>query len=187
MAALFDHEECGSESAQGAASPLIIQSLYRIYKVLTEGKGVASDGFEKTVQSSFFISADMAHAVHPNYSEKHQSSHAPDINKGVVIKINHNQRYATDLVSSSLIKAIAKKADVPILEFVVRNDSACGSTIGPITASKTGIKTIDVGAPMWGMHSIRETCGIIDGAYYRDLFTAFYAHFETLQHDLLQS
>ena len=129
----------------------------------------------------------MAHAVHPNYSSKHQSNHAVEINKGVVVKVNYNQRYATDLVSSSLLKAVAKKANVPISEFVVKNDMACGSTIGPITASKTGIKTIDIGAPMWGMHSIRETCGVVDGVYYRDLFRAFYAHFESIEHDLLLS
>ena len=94
-----------------------------------------------------------------------------------MIKTNYNQRYATDLVSSSILKVLAKKADVPILEFVVKNDSPCGSTIGPISASKTGIKTIDVGTPMWGMHSIRETCGVLDGVYYRDLFKSFFQHY----------
>lgn len=89
-------------------------------------------------------------------------------------------------MSSSILKILAKKVDVPILEFVVKNDSPCGSTIGPISASRTGIKTIDVGTPMWGMHSIRETCGIIDGVYYRDLFKSFFQHFENLDHDLLR-
>lgn len=119
----------------------------------------------------------MAHAVHPNYAEKHQSNHAVEINKGIVVKVNMNQRYATDLVSSTLLKAIAQKADVPVSEFVVRNDSPCGSTIGPIIASKTGIKTVDLGGAMWSMHSIRETCGVLDGAYYRDLFKSFYLNF----------
>lgn len=114
IAALFDHEECGSDSAQGAGSPVILQSIYRIYKLLTAGKDVPVDGFEKTVQSSFWISADMAHAVHPNYAEKHQPNHAIEINKGVVIKTNYNQRYATDLVSSSILKVLGQKADVPI-------------------------------------------------------------------------
>ncbi len=144
---------------------------------MTEGKNVGVDGFEKTIQRSFLISADMAHAVHPNYSEKHQSNHAVEINKGIVIKTNYNQRYATDLVSSSLIKAVAEKGNVPISDFVVKNDSPCGSTIGPIIASKTGIKTVDLGAPMWGMHSIRETGGVLDGVYYRDLFISFYKNF----------
>lgn len=145
-----------------------------------------ADGFEKTIQSSFLISADMAHAVHPNYPEKHQTNHMVEINKGVVVKVNHNQRYATDLVSSTILKAVADKSAVPILEFVVKNDSPCGSTIGPIIASKTGIKTIDLGTPMWGMHSIRETCGVLDGAYYRDLFTSFYRNFDSISHDLLR-
>ena len=186
MAALFDHEECGSDSPQGAGSPIIFQSMYRIFKVLAEGKQVACDGFQQAIQRSFHISADMAHAVHPNYASKHQENHAVEVNKGVVIKVNYNQRYATDLVSSSLLKAVAQKVNVPLAEFVVKNDMPCGSTIGPISASKTGMKTIDVGAPMWGMHSIRETCGIIDGTYYRELFKSFYANFDQIEHDLLQ-
>lgn len=143
------------------------------------------DNFERTIQRSFFISADMAHAVHPNYSEKHQVAHDVGINKGIVAKVNHNQRYASDLVSTSILKIIAEKYKVPLQEFVVKNDSPCGSTIGPIVSSKTGIKSVDVGAPMWGMHSIRETGGVIDGVYYRDLFTGFYKEFEHINHDLL--
>ena len=114
MAFLFDHEECGSDSAQGAGSPIVFQTIYRIYKLLTAGKEVPVDGFEKALQNSYLISADMAHAVHPNYASKHQDNHSVEINKGVVIKTNHNQRYATDLVSSALLKAVAKKADVSI-------------------------------------------------------------------------
>lgn len=117
----------------------------------------------------------MAHGVHPNYSDKHQSNHQVEINKGVVIKLNHNQRYASDLVSSSIVKILAKKANVPIQEVIVKNDSPCGSTIGPIISSGTGIKTVDIGCGMWGMHSIRETCGILDGTYYQDLFRTFYS------------
>lgn len=146
------------------------QALERIYKLLTKPEEVGVDGFNRTIQKSFLISADMAHAVHPNYSDKHHPTHLAEINKGIVLKINHNQKYATDIVSGSLLKIVASKRSVPIQEFVVKNDSPCGSTIGPIIASKTGIKTCDLGAPMWGMHSIRETCGILDGPYYRDLF-----------------
>lgn len=162
----------------------MIQSLYRIYKLLVPASAPV-DGFERTIQRSFFISADMAHAVHPNYAEKHHPTHDVGINRGVVAKVNYNQRYASDLVSTSLLKVLAEKAGVPLQEFVVRNDSACGSTIGPIVASKTGIKTVDVGAPMWGMHSIRETGGVLDGAYYRDLFLSFYNNYEKINHDLL--
>ena len=184
MAALFDHEECGSESAQGAGSPIVAQTVRRIYKILCGDDG-KSDNFEKTMQKSFLISADMAHSVHPNYWDKHQTAHQIEINKGVGIKINHNQRYSSDLVSSSLLKIIAKRCKVPVQEFIVKNDSPCGSTIGPILASGTGIKAVDIGCGMLGMHSIRETCGVLDGAYYQDLFKEFYASFEKIDHDLL--
>jgi aspartyl aminopeptidase len=129
------------------------------------------------MQRSFLISADMAHSIHPNYSDKHQTNHQVEINKGVVIKLNHNQRYATDIVSSSLFKIIAKQANVPIQEVIVKNDSPCGSTIGPILSSGTGIKTVDVGCAMLGMHSIRETCGTLDGVYYHDIFSSFFSNF----------
>ena len=185
MAALFDHEECGSVSAQGAGSNIIIAALQRVFKLLC-GKEEHLDNFEKTMQKSMLISADMAHSIHPNYPEKHQSNHQVEINKGVVIKLNANQHYATDLVSSSILRILANKKGVPIQEFVIKNDSPCGSTIGPYLAANTGIKTIDVGVAMLGMHSIRETCGIVDGVYYRDLFSSFYENFESISHNLLE-
>lgn len=89
----------------------------------------------------------MAHAVHPNYSEKHKSNHRPNLNKGVVIKVNPNQRYATDAISSAILKVIAEKAGVNLQEFIVKNDSPCGTTIGPMSSANSGIKTIDVGVP----------------------------------------
>ena len=184
MATLFDHEECGSESAQGAGSPIVAQTINRIYKILA-GENNKGDNYEKMIQRSFLISADMAHGIHPNYSDKHQAGHQVEINKGVVIKLNHNQRYASDVVSTSLIKFMAKQVGVPIQEVIVKNDSPCGSTIGPILASGTGIKTVDIGCAMLGMHSIRETCGTLDGVYYQDLFTSFYKNFENINHDLL--
>lgn len=107
------------------------------------------------MQRSFLISADMAHGIHPNYSDKHQNNHQCEVNRGVVIKTNFNQRYSTDVVSSSLLRIIADKGNVPIQDFIVKNDSPCGSTVGPILASGTGMKTIDIGVPMLGMHSIR--------------------------------
>lgn len=137
------------------------------------------------MQRSFLISADMAHSVHPNYWDKHQTNHQVEINKGVAIKVNHSQRYASDLVSSSLLKVIAKKCNTPLQEFIVKNDSPCGSTIGPILAAGTGIKTVDVGCAMLGMHSIRETCGVLDGVHYNNLFREFYGGFEKINHDLL--
>lgn len=97
----------------------------------------------------------MAHGIHPNYAGKHHPNHQVELNKGIVVKTNPNQWYATDLVSSSILKILAAKKQVPLQEFVVPNDSPCGTTIGPIISSKTGIKAVDIGAPMWGMHSIR--------------------------------
>lgn len=136
--------------------------------------------------NSFFISADMAHSVHPNYAEKHKESHKIKLNEGIGLKINHNQRYTTDSISASLIKTIAQKSSVPIQEFVVKNDSPCGSTIGPIVAPKTGIKACDIGAPQWGMHSIRETCGVLDAYYYVELMSGFFTHYDEITASLLK-
>jgi aspartyl aminopeptidase len=104
----------------------------------------------------------MAHALHPNYMEKHEDLHRPKMNGGVVIKQNANQRYATTSITMSILRQAAKKCGVQLQEFVVRNDSPCGSTIGPMLSAKLGLKTIDVGNPQWSMHSIRETCGTKD-------------------------
>ena len=151
-----------------------MESLRRIYDILCDEKTLQKDNFAKTMHKSFLISADMAHGIHPNYGSKHQQNHQVEINKGVVIKTNPNQRYATDLVSSSIIRMIAQKNNVPVQDFIVRNDSPCGSTIGPILSSGTGMKTIDIGMPMLGMHSIRQTCGVLDTVHYYNLFKGFY-------------
>ncbi len=116
----------------------------------------------------------MAHCIHPNYSEKSQSEHKINMHEGIAIKINPQIRYATDSEGSALIKEIAKNADVPIQEFIIRQDSLCGSTIGPSITGQVGIKTIDIGAPMWAMHSLRETCGVIDIYYYLKLFEVYH-------------
>jgi aspartyl aminopeptidase len=100
-----------------------------------ENFGGAREDYYRAIHQSFLVSADMAHAVHPNYSEKHHKNHMPIIHGGMVVKINANQRYATDVISSSALKVIAAKAEVPLQEFIVRNDSLCGSTIGPIMAA----------------------------------------------------
>lgn len=127
----------------------------------------------------------MAHAVHPNYSEKHHPNHAPKMQAGIVLKINANQRYATDSVGQAIIKTLANKVDVPIQEFIVRNDSLCGSTIGPLMAAKCGMKAIDIGGPMLAMHSIRETCGVVDLLYYQRLFAVFFEEYSELSEKLL--
>jgi aspartyl aminopeptidase len=156
--AFYDHEEVGSDSAQGAGSPFLKDVLER----LTLESDKPRETFFRSMANSFFISADMAHAVHPNYSEKHDAKHMPILNSGPVIKCNSNQRYATEGVSSVWFETLCKKAGVPVQKFVVRSDLGCGSTIGPITAANLGIRTVDVGNPMLSMHSIREMAGAKD-------------------------
>jgi len=120
------------------------------------------------------LSVDNAHAVHPNFSDRHDLGHGPLLNQGPVIKINRNQRYATSGVGAALIRLIAERVDVPLQSFVMRSDMACGSTIGPITATETGIKTIDIGVPTLAMHSVRELAGARDVGYLVALITGFY-------------
>jgi aspartyl aminopeptidase len=156
--AFYDHEEVGSDSAQGAGSPFLKDVLER----LTLESDNPRETFFRSMANSFFISADMAHAVHPNYSEKHDTRHMPILNGGPVIKCNSNQRYATEGISSAWFETLCKKAGIPAQKFVVRSDLGCGSTIGPITAANLGIRTVDVGNPMLSMHSIREMAGAKD-------------------------
>ena len=156
--AFYDDEEVGSDSAQGAGSPFLKDVLER----LTLESDNPRETFFRSMANSFFISADMAHAVHPNYPEKHDPQHMPVLNGGPVIKCNSNQRYATEGVSSAWFEMLCKKAGVPVQKFVVRSDLGCGSTIGPITAANLGIRTVDVGNPMLSMHSIREMAGAKD-------------------------
>lgn len=172
IAILYDHEECGSDSTAGAGSTLLNCAIDSIF-----------EGRSETLKRSYLtkgllISADMAHALHPNYPEKHERLHRPLMQKGIVIKHNSNQRYATNSRTSSYIKTLAKKAGIPIQEFMVRNDSPCGSTIGPITSTKLGIPTIDVGAPQLSMHSIREMAGRDDVGHSIRLFKEFYSSVE---------
>ena len=152
-----DHEEVGSTSAAGAQGSFLKSVLER----LTD----SAEALSRCIDRSVMISADNAHGVHPNYSDKHDDNHGPILNKGPVIKTNANQRYATNSETSALFRHLCEQADVPVQAFVVRSDMGCGSTIGPITASGLGIKTIDVGVPTFAMHSIRETAGTWD-AYY---------------------
>jgi aspartyl aminopeptidase len=119
----------------------------------------------------------MAHALHPNYMDKHEENHQPKMHKGMVVKHNANQRYATTAVTSYLFRQCAKLENVPTQDFVVRNDMGCGSTIGPIIAAGVGIRTVDVGIPQLSMHSIREMCGTEDIDICFKHFTAFYKNF----------
>ena len=149
-----DHEEVGSESTSGAGGSFLENTLRRMYPDYDE--------YMEMIRTSIMISADNAHAIHPNYPSKHDSKHTPYINKGSVIKVNANQRYASNSTTISRFMNVAKKLNEPYQEFVTRSDMGCGSTIGPITATRLGIDTLDVGLPTFAMHSIRELCGSDD-------------------------
>ncbi|CAI9091338.1 OLC1v1026347C2 [Oldenlandia corymbosa var. corymbosa] len=151
MVALFDNEEVGSDSYQGAGAPTIFEGMRRIIDCL-DSQCVRENRFARAVRHSFLVSADMAHGVHPNFMEKHEEHHRPELQKGLVIKHNANQRYATSGVTAFLFKEVARMNNLPTQEFVVRNDMGCGSTIGPILASGVGIRTVDCGIAQLSMH-----------------------------------
>ncbi|MDH1012067.1 M18 family aminopeptidase [Pseudomonas nicosulfuronedens] len=161
-----DHEEVGSCSACGADGPFLEQVLRRL---LPEG-----DAFTRTVQRSLLVSADNAHGVHPNYADKHDGNHGPKLNGGPVIKINSNQRYATNSETAGFFRHLCLENEVPVQSFVTRSDMGCGSTIGPITASQIGVRTVDIGLPTFAMHSIRELAGSQDLHYLAKVLSAFY-------------
>lgn len=173
-AILFDHEEIGSQSAQGADSSIVEVILRRIVAAI-EPRASLFEDFSRIISRSLLVSADMAHAVHPNYPEKHEECHRPRMRKGLVIKYNSNQRYATSARSAAYFKTLAAQAEIPVQEFMVRNDSPCGSTIGPILSSKLGIPAIDVGVAQLSMHSIREMAGVEDIEHSINLFSVFYS------------
>ncbi len=158
IVALFDHEEVGSASTTGAAGALLERCLGRLGAALDLG----IDGLARAFSASSCVSADMAHAVHPNYADRHEPNHRPVPNLGPVLKSNTNQRYATDARTSGLFSDACRRVDVPLQSFVSRNSQPCGSTIGPITATRLGIDTVDVGCAMLSMHSARELCGAHD-------------------------
>ncbi|KDP35783.1 hypothetical protein JCGZ_10419 [Jatropha curcas] len=183
MVALFDNEEVGSGSVQGAGAPTMFQAMRRIVGCLTHNK-VSEGGIERAIRQSFLVSADMAHGVHPNFMDKHEEHHRPEMKKGLVIKHNANQRYATNGITAFLFKEVGKILSLPTQEFVVRNDMGCGSTIGPILASGVGIRTVDCGIAQLSMHSVREVCAKedIDIAYKH--FKAFYENFSSIDKKL---
>ena len=166
----YDNEEVGSDTAQGGGSPFLKDTLER----LTLGGQPAREAFMRAVSRSFFISADMAHAVHPNYADQHDARHWPALNAGPVIKTNAGQRYATDGESAAQFQLLCQRAGVTPQAFAMRSDLRCGSTIGPITAANLGIKTVDVGNPMLSMHSIREMAGSGDHPALIRVFREFF-------------
>ncbi len=165
-----DHEEVGSASTSGAQGPFLRSVLERIVSV----ENSAADAFERVIHRSMMLSIDNAHGVHPNYSDKHDPQHTPLLNSGPVIKVNANQRYASNSASIAHFKSICDQAGVPHQAFVMRTDLACGSTIGPITATELGINTVDVGLATFGMHSIRELAGAEDGSALARVVSTFY-------------
>lgn len=162
-----DHEEVGSMSASGAQGPLLEHLIERLLPDVEDRA--------RALAASMMISADNAHGIHPNFSDKHDANHGPLINQGPVIKLNANQRYATTDITSSMFRILAEQENVPVQEFVVRSDMACGSTIGPITSAEIGVKTLDIGVPQFGMHSIREMAGSLDVINTIKVLSRFYS------------
>ncbi len=161
LCAFFDHEEVGSESATGAGGSFVQDVIAR----LSASAGLDSEDQRRMLARSFFVSADMAHGWHPNFPAAYEPCHHALVNAGPVIKSNANQRYSTSAETAARFMAICAKAGVPCQQYAHRTDLGCGSTIGPIVAARLGIPSVDVGSPMWAMHSIRESAGVLDHAY----------------------
>lgn len=168
----FDNEEVGSETKQGAGSPILRNVLERI----AMGLGKDREDFFRALYSSFLISADMAHAIHPNSPELHDPVNRPMLNKGPVIKISANQTYTTDSDSNTVFELVCAKAGVPVQRFVNRSDQRGGSTIGPISSTQLDIRSLDIGNPMLAMHSIRELGGVQDHTYLKQAFVGYFSY-----------
>jgi aspartyl aminopeptidase len=166
---LFDHEEIGSTTNRGAASSLLDTTLERI----THALGGDRDAWHRALAGTICLSADMAHATHPNYPDRHEPGHWIALDGGPVVKTNASQRYATDARSAAVFMEACDRAGVPVQQYVHRGDLPCGSTIGPITAARLGVSTVDVGAPQLSMHSARELMATGDAAKYRAALAAF--------------
>ncbi len=166
-----DHEEVGSLSTSGAQGPLLRSVAARIL----HSQAADKDGFDRLMSRSSMLSIDNAHGVHPNFSDRHDDKHGPILNRGPVIKINANQRYASNSHSVALFKSLCSRVGVDSQAFAMRADMACGSTIGPISSAALGIETIDVGVPTFGMHSIRELAGADDAQALAKVVTAFFS------------
>jgi len=168
-----DHEEVGSTSACGAQGPMLKSLLERLFP--------DNDERNRIIARSLLISADNAHAVHPNFSDRHDDNHGPQLNDGPVIKVNANQRYATNAVTAAYFRHLCQCNDVPVQVFVNRTDLGCGSTIGPLIAAELGVPTLDVGVPTLAMHSIRELAGSTDAFNLYRVLCAFYCDNKALQ------
>jgi aspartyl aminopeptidase len=170
VCALFDHEEVGSESATGASGSFLSDVLQRI----SSSQQLDDDARLQAMARSFLVSADMAHAYHPNHPSAYEPCHHVLVNHGPVIKTNANHRYASNAESSARFMQLCEAAGVPYQQYAHRSDLGCGSTIGPIVAANLGVPSVDVGSPMWAMHSLRESAGVLDHAYMIAVLSALY-------------
>lgn len=161
VCALFDHEEVGSESATGASGSFLADVIKRI----TATQKLDEEARLRALAKSFFVSADMAHAYHPNHPGSYEPCHHVQVNHGPVIKTNANQRYSTNAETAARFIKLCESANVPYQQYSHRTDLGCGSTIGPIIASGLGVASVDVGSAMWAMHSLRESAGVLDQSY----------------------
>ena len=171
VCAFFDHEEIGSESNKGADGSFLGDVLHRIALATEKNR----DDFARALAKSFIISADMAHAYQPNFPSAYDPDHKVTVNKGPVIKVNANHRYSTESVSQALFVDWCEQAGVPYQKYSHRSDLACGSTIGPIASARLGVRSVDVGNPLWAMHSIRESAGVLDHGYMIRVLKRFFA------------
>lgn len=170
VCALFDHEEVGSESVTGASGSFLADTITRI----STSQKLDEEARLRALAKSFFISADMAHAYHPNHPGAYEPCHHVQVNKGPVIKTNANQRYSTNADTAARFIMLCESANVPYQQYAHRTDLGCGSTIGPIIASGLGVASVDVGSPMWAMHSIRESAGVLDQSYMINVLQAMF-------------
>ncbi len=177
VACVFDNEEIGSSTAAGAGSPFLSDTLKRIVIAGIKEEGMNEPFFEvfqQVIASSFLISADQAHALHPNYEEKNDITNIPLMNKGPVVKMSASMSYMSDAISSAIFKEVCTRAGVPCQTFVNRSDMRGGSTIGPITMGNLNIRCVDIGNPILSMHSVRELGGSLDQEYIEKAFLQFY-------------
>ena len=170
MHCVFDNEEVGSGTKQGAASTFLKDVLVRVNKAL----GGDEESYLRAVARSFMVSADNAHSVHPNYTEKADPCNRPVVNKGVVIKYNANQKYTTDAVSGAVFREICAEAKVPVQTFVNRSDAAGGSTLGNISNTQVSLNAVDIGMAQWAMHSPYESGGVKDTYFLEEAMKQFF-------------
>ena len=175
VAAFFNNEEVGSETREGAAGNFLKSVLEEISRCHPEPVEGSFSSLASRLSSSLALSIDMAHAEHPNFTQKHDQNHAPILGGGIVLKTNSQKRYASDVFSNAQFKMLCRRACVPFQTFVMRNDMPCGSTVGPTVSAMLGIPTVDIGEPMLSMHSIREMTAVKDHEDMIKLLSAFFA------------